>query len=417
MKAKIFYLFIVMAATLVSCKKEPLKDFYYLDRVISETQINKSELLTKLGMDPNSAVGKVLPDKVLKVVSLRYKTTDPKGKTIMASGIVTFPAVMPSYKEMGSVLGVHFTLGADRQAPSQRMASHESLFALFGYMVVAPDYVGYGASKTTVHPYHHYQYTSQASIDMLLAAKEYMASQSHRFPKNLTIMGYSEGGYASLACLKMIEDKYENWFKVREVFAGAGAYDLSASYEDFMKTFYSSQAATIPMLMLGLNYGDDLKLDLTKLFKKRLLDNYEKWILSKEYTTDQISDSIGSTDIREFLAPEVFDPNNENTKRFVESLAKNSVVRWRPNAKITLLHGTDDTIVPYVNTVNAYNSFKAQGCNVTLHPIPGKDHKPAGNDFYLYCMLKLISSTKGDGQYAELTSLLENNMTENLFNL
>ena len=66
------------------------------------------------------------------------------------------------------------------------------------------------------------------------------------------------------------------------------------------------------------------------------------------------------------------------------------VTTWIPKAKITLLHATKDTIVPYENTDSAYKAFAAAGCNVTKHDIPNKDHKEAGADFYTYCMLHLL---------------------------
>lgn len=69
---------------------------------------------------------------------------------------------------------------------------------------------------------------------------------------------------------------------VKEVFAGAGAYDLTASYNDFIAKDYSSESETVPMLILGLEYGDKLGLDLTKMFGPKLLANYEEWILSKK---------------------------------------------------------------------------------------------------------------------------------------
>lgn len=418
MKIKhILYLFIAVLLS-AACKKEPLTEFVYFDSIISETNLNKNDLLIKLKMNPNSAVGQLLPNKILKSVSIRYRTTDPQGNPILASGLITYPTVMPDYQEMGAILAVHFTMGANYEVPSQKQASHESLFALFGYAVIAPDYIGYGETKDKPHPYHHAENTGTVSTDLLFAAKEYFASLNHRFPRNLTIMGYSEGGYASIACLKYIEENYPGWFHLKHVYAGAGAYDLEGSYEEFIKTQYSSQPVTIPILMLGLNYGDNLNMEMKKLFREPLLSQYPEWILSKKYTTDEVSEKIGETDITKFLAPEAFDKTDPNTIIFRESLKRNSVIHWKPETPITLLHGSDDTIVPFMNTEHAYESFSKQGCKVTMHVIKGKDHKPAGNDFYTYCMLKMLTSSK-NVEHAALASYLESspgNGSGELFN-
>lgn len=404
---------------LVSCKKDPLKTYTYLVDVIRSEEINKGQLAERLKLN-NPAMIAVLPDKKLRVVALRYRTVDPQGNPVEASGTVTYASNLTDYNEKGAILGVHFTIGANAQAPSENMATHEALFALMGYVVAAPDYIGYGLTKNLPHSYHHYENTGRASTDLLFAAKEFFASESRRFPRKLTIMGYSEGGYASLACQKYLESNYVGWVDISHVYAGAGAYDLSASYDYFIKTGYSSQGGTIPMLMLGLDYGDNLQMDKSKLFLEPLLSKYPEWIYSKKYSTDEISEFIHYTDITKFLAPEVFMPNDPNTILLRASLAKNSVVDWTPIAPITLLHGTDDTIVPYVNSEKAYESFSKKGCNVELIPIKNKDHKPAGNDFYLHCMLAMLrtntKSVSSDAEYVELVKFLETT-NEPIFNL
>lgn len=132
MKLKnILYLFIAVLAT-SACQKDPLTEFEYFHSIINETEINKKELLVKLKMNPNTAIGALLPNKIIKTVSIRYRTTDPQGNPILASGLISYPTVMPDYQEMGAVLAVHYTMGASYEVPSQKHASHESLFAQIG---------------------------------------------------------------------------------------------------------------------------------------------------------------------------------------------------------------------------------------------------------------------------------------------
>lgn len=96
------------------------------------------------------------------------------------------------------------------------------------------------------------------------------------------------------------------------------------------------------------------------------------------------------------MAPQAFDTNNLNTKKFRKALRNNSLIvygkitNWVPKAKITLLHATADTIVPYENTESAYQAFLMAGCNVSKVDIKNKDHKEAGQDFYTYVMLHLL---------------------------
>ena len=396
MKKLLLYCLVIIA--LYSCKKEPLEDFVFLVRVDKVETIDKLTLATRLKQNPNSTLYKALPNKKIKIVSIVYNTLDPKGQPILASGAIFYPSVDTDYERVGTILGVHYTYGADYEVPSQKMAVTEGLFSLFGYTIVAPDYIGYGASKDKVHPYYDVISTGQASADMLLAAKEYFASISRKMSHKVTVMGYSQGGQASLCFLRFVETNplYQDAFVIDQVFAGGGAYDLIKSYDAFVEKDYSSQPVTIPLLVLGLNYGDSLNLDLKQMFAEPLYSHYNEWIISKKYTTDEVSAMMKETKLTRIMAHEAFNRNNPNTKKFIKSLENNSLIvygkitNWVPKAKITLLHATDDTIVPYENTDSAYKAFLAAGCNVTKHDIPGKDHKEAGQDFYTYCMLHLL---------------------------
>ncbi|MEI6455548.1 MAG: lipase family protein [bacterium] len=396
MKKSILYCLLLL--TFYSCKKEPLQEFYFLERVEKVEVIDKYLLAARLKQNPNSTLYKALPNKKVKIVSIVYNTIGPDGEPILASGAIFYPSVDADYERKGTILGVHYTYGADYEVPSQKMGVTEGLFALFGYAVVAPDYIGYGASKDKVHPYYDVVSTGQASADMLLAAKEYFASISRKMSHKITVMGYSQGGQASLSFLRFVETEpmYKDAFVIDQVFAGGGAYDLIKSYDTFVEKDYSSQPVTIPLLVLGINYGENLELDLKQMFAETLYCNYKEWIISKKYTTDEVTAMMKETKLTKIMAPEAFDTLNENTRKFRQGLRNNSLIvygritNWVPKAKITLLHATDDTIVPYENTESAYKAFTAAGCNVTKHDIPHKDHKEAGQDFYTYCMLHLL---------------------------
>jgi fermentation-respiration switch protein FrsA (DUF1100 family) len=396
MKKLLLYCIVIVA--LFSCKKEPLDEFLFLESVEKSEVIDKYTLATRLKQSPTSTLYKALPNKKIRVVSIIYRTVDPRGEPILASGAIFFPSADVDYQRKGTILGVHYTYGANYEVPSRKMAVTEGLFALFGYAVVAPDYIGYGASKDKVHPYYDVVSTGQAAADMLLAAKEYFASISRKMSHKITVMGYSQGGQASLSFLRFVETEpmYQDAFVIDQVFAGGGAYDLIKSYDTFVEKDYSSQPVTIPLLILGINYGENLDLDLTQMFAEPLLSHYQDWIISKKYTTDEVTAMMGETKLTKIMAPQAFDTTNPNTRKFRNGLKNNSLIiygkvtNWIPKAKITLLHATDDTIVPYENTDSAYKAFTAAGCNVTKHDIPNKDHKEAGPDFYTYVMLHLL---------------------------
>ena len=77
-----------------------------------------------------------------------------------------------------------------------------ALFASQGYIVVAPDYAGYGSSTLPYHPYLNADQQSKDMIDALTAARSALpsaAAPSTTDSGRLFITGYSQGGYVAMA--------------------------------------------------------------------------------------------------------------------------------------------------------------------------------------------------------------------------
>ena len=94
---------------------------------------------------------------------------DHASQDVLASGLVAVPD-----KPMGSESPVisyqHGTTFKDAQAPSNAIAPDEApiVMASAGFIVVAADYAGYGASKSSQHPYLLSGPTAAAVIDLII---------------------------------------------------------------------------------------------------------------------------------------------------------------------------------------------------------------------------------------------------------
>jgi fermentation-respiration switch protein FrsA (DUF1100 family) len=326
-------------------------------------------------------------DVDIRIDAIRYFTTDPKGNKILASGIVAYPAFEPI---RSVVMAEHYTIAANHEAPSETMFVTESALAFFRYAVISPDFLGFGASKDVPHPYLHVETTAGASLDMLFAVREYMERKSRPLADDVYIIGYSQGGAAALAVQKVAEEKYADAVHINKVLAGGGPYDPVAIFDELKEKGEASYACAVPLTIIGLNYGDNLNLDFTQLFTGPLLQNYDEWINSKNYTTGEINKMIGTGEISQFIHPDFFtyEANSESAKLYA-SLARNSLIDWTPRAPLLLFHGTKDTTVPYSCAQHAYDSFKSKGCDVTLTPI-NSDHKGSALEFTLYVLAHLI---------------------------
>lgn len=141
---------------------------------------------------------------------LRYQTQD-RGKLIDATTLVAYPDAS-SAKTFPILLVLHGTAGfTDACSPSKGVADDAlggfgdgtgvllSIFASFGYVAVAPDYIGLkslGAPTGFMHPYLVAEPTAIASLDAVRAAKKSLAG-SNVTPGDVVVMGGSQGGHAA----------------------------------------------------------------------------------------------------------------------------------------------------------------------------------------------------------------------------
>ncbi|MDB4936998.1 MAG: hypothetical protein JWP87_3970, partial [Labilithrix sp.] len=141
---------------------------------------------------------------------VRYQTQD-RGKPIDATTLMAYPDVTDA-KSYPILLVLHGTAGfTDACAPSGGVAEDAlggftnetslllSLFASFGYIVVAPDYIGLkslGAPTGFLHPYLVAEPTAIASLDAVRAAKKQLAG-SNLTPGDVVVVGGSQGGHGA----------------------------------------------------------------------------------------------------------------------------------------------------------------------------------------------------------------------------
>ena len=103
---------------------------------------------------------------------LEYLTTGADGQEVRASGLVSVPQ-KPAGAKSPVLSYQHGTLFRDAEAPSNNAVASEVavVLASLGYIVLAPDYVGFGASRGTPHPYLLSAPSAAATVDFLTAAR------------------------------------------------------------------------------------------------------------------------------------------------------------------------------------------------------------------------------------------------------
>ena len=316
----------------------------------------------------------------IKVYRLEYTTTNTDGKSIRASGALLVPDVSGSVPMMSMQ---HGTITSDNDAPSNFQSSSEaysygSLFAAQGYIISAPDYIGYGASKDLPHTYEHRNGLATASLDMLRAARDFLSDLKINWDKRLFIAGYSEGGYATMSLQKKLEEETNGEFNLVASSCGAGAYDKPA----FMKQVINDKTASVDyinrlyvwvLLTYDRIYG--LNRPMTYYFK----EPYASQIASNGYGTS-INVSLNTTFTDSFKQA----INDGSDKEFTAAVQDNDIHDWKPNTPTQLYHGNADEIVSFLNSQNAYDAMKKRGAtNVQLIPVQGGTHASSIVSFIL----------------------------------
>ncbi|RIV17850.1 phospholipase [Fibrisoma montanum] len=329
----------------------------------------------------------------IKVYKLVYKTKNVDGADIQASGAVVIPVATDKNMSFPMISEQHGTIRTDDQAPSYNGASSEtyfsgSLLGSNGFIMVLPDFIGYGESKNLPHPYQHRASLASSSLDMIRAAREFVRQEKVNWNEKLFIAGYSLGGYATMALQKKIEEETGTEFNLVASSCGAGAYNSTAfmTYLLNQKThgnpFYNG---LYTMVLATINQVYKLNRPLTVYLKE-------------PYATAVQKDPFGSNipvSFNEAVTDSFRKGINDGTDtQFINAVKDNDIYDWKPRTPTQLYHGDADQQVFYFNSVDAYDAMRKRGAtNVELITLPGKDHTAGINDF-LFGTYQFFSAKK-----------------------
>jgi len=305
---------------------------------------------------------------------LIYKTTF-KGNKIQVSGLIGIPKNGTAAPSL--ISAQHGTMFRFTDAPSNfpNSFSGYELVASAGYITLIPDFIGYGVSQNIPHPYYDQQSSGLTVVDMIKAAKYYFQQQKITTGSRLFIVGYSEGGYVTMAAQKEIETNASHGLTLTAAAEGAGGYDLNEMLTGIATASTYSAPSFLSLLLRSY--------DSTYNWKRPYSDFYQEPYATKlsallDGTKDRSAiDAALSTSTAALFNPSFYaslsDPAKETVMK--QQLTANSFLTWTPKSATRLYHGTADEAVFYQTSVSIFNRFKTAGAtNVEFVPIPGGTH-------------------------------------------
>jgi pimeloyl-ACP methyl ester carboxylesterase len=249
--------------------------------------------------------------------------------------------------------------------------------SLKNYVVCMPDYIGYGNSKDLHHPYLIKESLATSTIDLIKATKQLLTQREIESNNKLFLLGYSEGGYATLATAELLQNNYQE-INITAVAPMAGSYDLKTT-ADIILSQDVYEEAHLPVFLV---YSYD------KYFKLNILDA----VFNEPYNTDirkyfdkNITDLNLSQNRNILFQDEFIQTYFSNQEMELKNkLKNNSLLDWNPNMPIRLYHCEADKVVPVENSLVAYDSFIENGSqNVELIIENGGSHSSCSLPFYI----------------------------------
>jgi len=317
----------------------------------------------------------------VRIYSISYKTTF-LGEEIIASGLVSIPDTEGSFPIISFQNG---TNTCHSNAPS---VNHNNvLYSLLtinsgnGFIIALPDYIGFGESEEYLHPYFHTESSNQAVRDMILAVEELTDYfEGLNVSKELYLMGYSQGGWATLSVLKDIEQYPLEDYTLVLASCGAGAYDLidythyTFTLETYPNPFY------LPYFIESRRQNgiidDPLSLFFKEPYASMVPGLFDGSLCNSElnsYLTTDISDLLTDHFLSDFDTSDDFIPlRNE--------LLASSVTPWKLNTPLMITHSNGDQSVPIQQSLDLYDNLIAAGTlenDLSFNEIYDIDHNDA----------------------------------------
>ena len=386
----------------------------------------------------------VAPQCGVDVHQIRYNTVDPAGQPTTASGALMIPTGAAAACQGGRPVVVYAHGTAVEKsyniADLSKSDNAEGLliaatFAAQGYIVVAPNYVGFDTSTLAYHPYLHGEQQSRDMANALNAARSALpTSSAPTITDNgrLFITGYSQGGYVALATHRLLQT---NGQTVTASAPMSGPYALSAfgdavfqgqviqsaplltawlatSYQRIYGNIYSSPteafdaryASTIESLLPTAGTRSQLFQE-GRLPREQLFSSTPPDPAFAAYTPATTPADLAPVFARGF-GPEALLTNSYRLAYLQDSLAHpdggfpvftdgrppsapahplrvafkaNDLRDWTPTAPVLLCAGHDDPTVLYLNTDLMQRYWAAAGVTTSLRVLD-VDDDPALND-------------------------------------
>jgi len=295
-----------------------------------------------------------------------YPTVDYAGKPCVMSAVLSLPSAKKASKQVRKMaMYSHYSIMRSDEAPSAGEVFDLQTAGLSkGMAVVAADYEGFGATGDRLQAYCFAEANARASIDALLAAREWLTKQGYNLSDSILNYGYSQGGQTAMAALKLSQTEYRGRVHFAKTIAGAGPYDLRLTFRKFLEWQQIGMPSVLPMTLVAFNELYQLGINYKDVFLEPLTSNVKSWIMSKKFSMQEFLDLLGTDSIANYIQPAYCDSTTAEMAYILGYVDKMRITDdWTPDAdtEVKLYHSLNDDIVAPENSETMYQWLESKG--------------------------------------------------------
>lgn len=303
------------------------------------------------------------------VYEVIYRTQWHDGTEIKASGILFMPREM---KKKPSMLCYHHgtQIRRERNIAIEGEQAVCMGFAVDGYVVCMPDYIGLGKGEK-FHLYQHAESEAQASIDMMRAVRQILAEKQMETDGRLFISGYSQGGHAAMALHKILQERYRSEFPVTASSPMSGPYDLSGVQSEVMFKNYSHPGYLPYLLNSYQEVYHIIEEDIHTIYKNPY-DTVVRYFYNGEYEMGDINKHLPAVPGDMIKEEWVKVYTTDSSFKLHQALRMNNVYDWKPESPMQICYCQADEQVTYRNALVAYETMRSNGSKLVKLRSGGK---------------------------------------------
>lgn len=306
-----------------------------------------------------------------------YFTPNHNGDLVICSGAMylpkgtTCPSPILSWQ--------HGTSANDNWAPSNIYSDNNVIgvvAASHGYIVTMSDFIGLGEG-VGFHNYVHADTEATSTLDLILLGKEFAYDKGVMPNNQLFLIGYSQGGHATMAAVREIQNN-PSLYPGLEVTASApmaGPYSMSGVMRELMQSGMPyPNPGYLPYVLFSYQNIYNLFDDITNVLKYPY-NEYLFGMYSGSYSMYEINQTLPANPIEIFQDDYYEDFLNDPNHPFNLALIANDVYDFLPESPMKLFHCNGDDNIPYENSEFVYNLWMEWGSeNISLEDGGNFDH-------------------------------------------